>query len=37
MSVTSYSLNEDALRESSYFTPHPATKAKRNLAAMLSP
>ena len=35
LSVTSYSLNEDALRESSYFTPHP----KKNLGAqmMMSP
>ena len=34
LSVTSYSLNEDALRESSMFTPHPARK---NLSNMLSP
>ena len=34
LSVTSYSLNEDALRESSYFTPHPV---KRSVSNMLSP
>ncbi|QDZ20824.1 hypothetical protein HOP50_04g33450 [Chloropicon primus] len=32
LSVTSYSLNEEALRESSYFTPHPAKKL-----SMMSP
>ena len=35
LSVTSYSLNEEALRESSYFTPHPNTR--KNLSTMLSP
>ena len=34
LSVTSYSLNEEALRESSYFTPHPL---KKSLSSMLSP